>query len=228
MKTIKKVEQTECRRCGTCCKKGGPALHKQDIGLIESGKLQRESLITIRQGELAYNPVTESIQPVKNELVKIRGNSGEWSCLFYNESNKECMIHAYRPYACRVLKCWDPQELLDLVGRDTLTRFDLLAEEDPLFSFFVEHERLFACPDMEELANWTEDEFREKGDELEKLVVGDLTFRDQLVRKHNLQLNDEMILFGRPIFQLLQPLGFSVVQDHMGIRLNFLKKKISD
>lgn len=219
MKRNTKQQQTECYRCGTCCTKGGPALHGQDLSLIINGHLTRSALITIRKGELAHNPKADAIRPVSCELIKIRGKAGEWTCLFYDESTRGCTIYHHRPFACTLLKCWDPKELLDLVEKDTLSRFDILEETEPMYSSVLEYERLFPCPDMLEIAGWLEDDFKEKGVGLEKVVNDDLSFRDRLVREKSLELNEELFLFGRPLFQLLQPLGFSVVQGPTGIRL---------
>jgi len=214
-------QKSECQRCGTCCTKGGPALHSQDLDLIQSGYLKKSALITIRKGEFAHNPKTDKIQPVGCELVKIKGKGGEWSCLFYDEITLGCSIYHHRPFACTVLKCWDPKELLDLVEKDTLSRFDILEQSEPFYSYVVEYERLFPCPDMEEIARWTADDFKEKGETLKKRINDDLSFRNSLVRKKGLELNNELFLFGRPLFQLLQPLGFSVAQRIDGVGLNF-------
>ena len=219
MKSNRKQQQEECYRCGTCCTKGGPALHSQDLDLVKDGLLVRSALITIRKGELAHNPRTDAVGPVSCELVKIRGKAGKWSCLFYDESTKGCTTYQCRPFACTLLKCWDPKELLDIVEKDTLSRFDILEETEPMYSTVLEYERLFPCPDMLDIASWTVDDFKVKGIGLEKVVNDDLNFRDHLVREKNLELNEELFLFGRPLFQLLQSLGFSVVQSPTGIKL---------
>lgn len=67
------TEQNECKRCGTCCENGGPALHSQDLDLIEQGMLSQNDLITIRKGELIHHPATDAIQPVDTEFMKIAG-----------------------------------------------------------------------------------------------------------------------------------------------------------
>lgn len=220
------MEQTECDRCGTCCIKGGPVLHKQDYDLAKDGYIPRGSLITIRKGELAYNPKTDTIGPVSCELIKIAGKGGEWSCLYYDESVKECKIYLNRPFACTILKCWNPKELLDLVENDTLSRFDIVDGNDPMYLAVLESDRLFPCPDMKEIAAWSEDIFNKQKAGLEKLINEDLNFRTQLVRLKGLALSDELFLFGRPLFQLLQPLGFSIVQGSNGIKLQFKKSRL--
>ena len=83
-----KQKQTECYRCGICCQKGGPALHGQDLALVRGGQLPLGDLITIRCGELAYNPLSCTIEPVSEELVKIRGTGQEWCCCYYDPDRK--------------------------------------------------------------------------------------------------------------------------------------------
>ena len=214
-------QQTTCNRCGQCCTHGGPALHGRDLSLVREGHLPQEVLITIRKGELAHNPRTDSIRPTGCELVKIRGRDGQWICHFYDASSKGCTIYEHRPYACTVLKCWDPEELLALVEKDTLSRFDILEDSHPLYPELLEYEEKIPCPDMAAIANWSQKDFEARGAGLEQLVNEDLRFRDRLVREKGLELDLELFLFGRPLFQLLQPLGFSVRQDPAGVRLQF-------
>ena len=80
-----KENQKECIRCGTCCTSGGPALHSEDLHLVLEGELPLAQLITIRSGELAHNPLTNSIQSIKRELVKISGVGRDWNCCFLEE-----------------------------------------------------------------------------------------------------------------------------------------------
>ena len=220
-----KFKQMECLRCGICCQKGGPALHGQDLALVRDGQLPLGDLITIRRGELAYNPLSDRIEPVLQELVKIRGTGQEWCCCYYDPTSKGCSIYRNRPMACGVLKCWQPDETMALVGQDLLSRLDILEEGDSLRSLVQEYERLCPCPDMGEvkksLAVLDESALRS----LEMQVNTDLAFRDQVVRELNLSLTEELFHFGRPLFQLLQTLGVVVAESSQGLRLTIRKKK---
>lgn len=212
--------QTECRRCGTCCMQGGPALHTGDLDLVRGGRLPMERLITIRKGELADHPLTGRVQAMENELVKICGTGRDWRCFYFSES-RGCMIYASRPIACQVLKCWDPTEISALVGRDTLTRLDILATGDPLRPLVEEYERLCSCPDMEAVRRSLQDGSSEGlMNDLQTLVDADLNFRDRVVRDHGISLALEVFLFGRPIFQLLQAIGVDISETAGRIRLS--------
>jgi Fe-S-cluster containining protein len=217
---IKNEIQTECRRCGTCCLKGGPALHTGDLDLVRGGQLPISRLITIRKGELVSHPLTGRVQAVDCELVKICGTGGDWRC-FYFSTSRGCTIYALRPIACRVLKCWDPTDISALVGKDTLTRLDILAEGDPLRPLVVEYERLCPCPDMELIRRFLSSGSLEGPlDNLQRLVDADLSFRGRVVKAHDISLAEEVFYFGRPIFQLLQMLGVEIDEIAKGIRLS--------
>ena len=211
--------QRDCRQCGTCCLQGGPALHKEDLGLVGSGKLPINRLITIRKGELADDPLTDGVHAVAYELVKINGTGRDWRCFYYADG-KGCTIYASRPLACRVLQCWDTAAILALVGKDMLTRLDILVAGDPLRGLVEEHERLCPCPDMEMIRDSVLSGRVQGLDDLQRLVDADLRFRDRVVNEHGLSLAEEMFVFGRPLFQLLQAVGIGITETAEGIRLS--------
>jgi len=215
----KKQQQTTCLRCGTCCRKGGPALHGDDLPLVRGGRLPLANLITIRRGELAHNPLTDKIEPVVQELVKIRGTGGQWCCCYYDAARKGCSIYGNRPVACGVLKCWQPEQILALMGQDLLGRLDILEEDDPLRPYVLEYERLCPCPDMGEVEMNLAGQMEELLPSLEMQVNRDIAFRDQVVGHLHLSLAQETFLFGRPLFQLLQALGVMVSESPQGLRL---------
>lgn len=214
-------KQESCKQCGRCCKAGGPALHTKDLALVKEGKIPLRNLITIRQGELAHNPITGSIAPTNVELVKIKGKGKDWDCCYLNAAAKTCSIYEIRPEACRALKCWQPDELLAMVEKDTLSRLDILAEDDPIRPLVEEHEKLVRCPDMEEIAALRPKIPEPKRKALQNLVNEDIKFRVFAVQEHKLELSDELFYFGRPLFQLLQPLGAKVRETAEGLELSW-------
>ena len=216
------TEQAACRKCGNCCKQGGPALHIQDLELVGSGKIPLNSLITIRKGELVHNPLVGKIQPVTVELVKIAGTGRQWDCRYYAEESG-CTVYRDRPYACRVLKCWDTAEILELVEKNTLSRFDILDRVDPLIPVILEHEQICPCDDLGILqANPGRLSAGQKN-ELEERVRNDLRFRTRVITDFQLKVSEELFYFGRPLFQLLQPLGIGISETPAGIHLCWKK-----
>jgi Fe-S-cluster containining protein len=214
--------QKTCKKCGNCCRKGGPALHGQDLPLIKSGKIPMSALITIRKGELAFNPVTGLLQPVGVELVKIIGAGRQWDCCYY-DGTTGCTIYDHRPHACRLLKCWDTDEVLALVEKDTLSRFDILAADDPLVPVIKEHERICPCEDLWEIREKLGRLSDAKKKELEKKVREEIRFRMRIVADYQLSLSKELFCFGRPFFQLLKALGVGVSESGTGIVLRWKK-----
>ncbi|MBW1636487.1 MAG: YkgJ family cysteine cluster protein [Deltaproteobacteria bacterium] len=212
--------QTSCRKCGNCCRQGGPSLHDADLGLVRTGKIPISSLIAIRKGELTENPLVRGVHPVGVELVKIVGTGREWDCCYY-DVKWGCTIYEYRPLACVLLKCWDTGEILDIVEKETLSRLDILDSKHPLVPVIQEHERIFPLPDLMEIRGNRGRLSYQLEKELEKLVRGDLRFRTRVIRDFDLKLSEELFYFGRPLFQLLQPLGAFVTESSSGIILNW-------
>ncbi|MCL1981148.1 MAG: YkgJ family cysteine cluster protein [Proteobacteria bacterium] len=210
-----------CRRCGTCCQQGGPALHGPDLALIRDGWLHPDNLITIRQGELALQPLTVEPELVVREFLKLAGQGGSWCCLWYDQAVKGCRCYDHRPMACGLLDCTAPGPLLAVAGVDLLTRFDCLSPDDPLVELMREHEHHCPCPDLEALRRDLREPRigREHLVEIEDAVGRDLRFREQAAGSLQLSLARELFAFGRPLFQLLLPLGIQIHDTPAGIRL---------
>ncbi len=200
---------------------GGPALHSQDLELVHSGMLRREHLTTVRKGELAYQPLAESATPVAREFLKLQGRNGSWTCLFYDETGKACSIYEQRPVACGLLDCTAPEALLAITGKKLLTRFDCIGDEDSLLPLVRRHEQECPCPDM----TTVETKVQSAADrpllleELARLVNIDLGFRNHAADVRNLSVAEELFYFGRPLFQLLMPLGVQVRESSVGLEL---------
>jgi Fe-S-cluster containining protein len=210
-----------CSRCGTCCRQGGPALHRQDLALIREGVLPLDDLITVRRGELALQPLATSPTLVTHEFLKIKGQGGSWCCAFYDEQAKGCRRYSHRPLACRLLDCTDTGPVLAIAGQDLLTRLDCLAADDPLLPLISAHDQLCACPDLEAVSRELEN--ADHGTvllaDLEAAVASDLAFRARAAAGHRLSLDRELFSFGRPLFQLLLPLGVLTRNTPEGLRL---------
>ena len=213
--------ETTCRRCGTCCRQGGPALHSGDLALLRSGALRREHLVTVRRGELALPPLGREPEPVAHEFLKVRGQGGDWCCMFYDHGMRGCTIYGQRPLACGLLDCSRPEEILAIAGRDLLTRFDCLAEDDPLLDMIRQHEARCPCPDLvlirEQIRNRARRQDILHG--LTGLVTVDLALRSRAAVRHGLSLEMELFCFGRPLFQLLAPLGVVTSESAGGLVL---------
>ncbi len=215
------IDKQACDRCGSCCMQGGPALHSQDLDLVCSGALRCEHLATVRKGELAFQPLAESATPVAREFLKLQGRSGSWTCLFYDDAAKACSIYQQRPVACGLLDCTAPEALLAITGKELLTRFDCIGDDDSLLSLVRRHEEGCPCPDMAAAETGLQAATGRSSllEELTRQVNVDLGFRNQAAGMRNLSVAEELFYFGRPLFQLLMPLGIQVRESSVGLEL---------
>ena len=176
-------------------------------------------LITVRRGELALHPMVETPQPVEHEFLKLRGQGNVWCCLFYDHAAAGCTIYGHRPVACGLLDCTQPDELLAIAGRDLLTRFDLLALDDPLLPLINLHDEHCPCPDFVGLLDRLAADRQEVIGRLTRLVNLDLGVRAKAIGEFGLSVDQELLYFGRPLFQLLQAVGFRVTETGQGLQL---------
>ncbi|MCX5864491.1 MAG: YkgJ family cysteine cluster protein [Deltaproteobacteria bacterium] len=211
------TDTKHCKQCGTCCRKGGPALSREDLALIRQGHIRHDQLVTIRQGELGYNPATARLEPVPMELLKIRGQGSGWTCLFFAEAGNACTIYAHRPATCRILQCWQPEALLATIYQNTLRRTDLINPNDPILAEIERHEQ--ACPGKEFTDLLAQADGPENLARLTELVRADLAIRADVAQKTGISLEMEFFLFGRPLFKQLAGSGVECVAENGGIRL---------
>jgi Fe-S-cluster containining protein len=128
-------------RCGTCCRKGGPALHLEDRNLVEKGVIHTRHLYTIRKGEFARDPVRGDLIRVDLDIIKIKGRGDSWACRFLEEDANACRIYAHRPLECRHLECWDISRFEQIYRLGRLSRRDLLAGVQGLWELIEDHEQ---------------------------------------------------------------------------------------
>jgi len=135
------AHQASCLRCGTCCRKGGPALHMEDRDLVMQGVIHTRHLYTIRKGEFARDPVQGDLIRVESDIIKIKGRGDSWACRFLDEGANACRIYEHRPLECRHLECWDTSRFRQIYGLGRLSRKDLLAGVEGLWELIEDHER---------------------------------------------------------------------------------------
>ncbi|NPA95479.1 MAG: YkgJ family cysteine cluster protein [Thermodesulfobacteria bacterium] len=201
------VTQTECKRCGKCCSAGGPALHVEDRDLVVEGKLEPGDLVTFRQGEPAYDPVTKRVIILESELIKVRGRAKVGACKYYLPEGNACSIYAHRPLECRVLKCWNTRELEEILMKRLLSRGQLIPPHSTLWELIVEHDRLF---DMRKLTGMFLVEKDGKLTQLQgflrELEEKEGSFRSRVVADFGIDSAAMDFFFGRPVIEVLTPL----------------------
>lgn len=204
------TERTSCIRCGTCCRKSGPTLHQEDIPILLSGRIKHHQLVTIRKGELVFDPVTQSLRPTDKELIKLYGRNGDWACRFLDDATSECTIYEYRPLECRLLKCWDTTDLVAVIGRNTLVRTDIINPGDAIAEVIQFHERKVPLEDLQDLIiRFSERRVKEEValKKLEEMIRQDRAIRANAFAELGLERQYELFVFGRPLTALMESYG---------------------
>ena len=200
--------KTKCERCGTCCKKGGPALHDEDKKLLEQKYIDRESLITIRKGEPIFSLGEKKAEWAENEIVKLKGISAEWTCIYYEPGTSTCSNYQHRPLECNLLKCWDTAELEAIVGKKLLNRVNIISENEAVMNYILRHEKECSLKVLSQLNRKSQVTIDNNLlAELTKLVNKDLAIRSEVLSDLNLTLDLELFYFGRPVFKILSQFG---------------------
>jgi len=204
----------ECIRCGTCCEKGGPGFHQEDRIMIDSGAIPSRCLFTIRKGELAYDNVQGCLMPLGSDIIKIKGKADTWTCIFFDEPNKQCTIYDDRPRECRALKCWDTRELEKMYARRRLTREDLVSEVEGLWDLIQDHQQRCDYAEIQslikDLAGSLKNNARQK---LAEIIKFDIEIRELVVTRGGMDPEMLDFLFGRPLTKTLPNYGIKVRQE---------------
>lgn len=209
---------SQCKRCGTCCRKGGPSLHAEDRHLVESGAVQIRHLFTIREGELARDNVSGGLSPVRGEIIKIKGQGGSWMCHFFDEEAAQCRIYTHRPLECRTLACWNTSALEEIYARNRLTREELLAGVTELLDLVSDHQRQCAYESLgkavEAFIRAPDQVSREKArNRVLDAVRYDASLRQVAVEKGGVDAGQLDFLFGRPLTQTIRMFPVQLTLD---------------
>ncbi len=210
-----------CQQCGTCCRKGGPILHYEDMALCKNNILTIKHLLTIREQEPVFSPLNANIEPAPRELIKLSGIHGAWTCLFFKEHDQICGIYQNRPLECRTLKCWDTGELKRIIYQQTLSRRDIIAPDHPIWPLLEWHNEHCQYGKLYDLA------LQGSGVEsqITTIINDDLSVRQRALTMFNLNLTEELFYFGRPMFKSLPASGLTVRPDDRG-RLTVYHKEV--
>lgn len=202
----------ECRRCGTCCRKGGPTLHRQDLELVSSGRIPAETLVTLRKGELAWDPIRRALLPLQDEIIKAKSKAGVKTCRFLAAPDDRCEIYSDRPQECRILTCWDVGEIEAFYEQERLTRRDLLHGFGSLWTLIQTHEARCSVALLSRWARrWHAGEREASADHLAEIIRFDSRLRRTVVDGGvDAALLD--FLFGRPLTDWFE--------DQFGIRVS--------
>jgi Fe-S-cluster containining protein len=203
-----------CKRCGACCEKGGPSLHQEDRSLVENGSIPATCLYTIRRGELARDDIRGSLAPLAEEIVKIKGQAGKWTCLFYDRQMRGCRIYDHRPLECRVLNCRDTGPIEEIYDKGRLTRRDLLAAVAGLWELVEDHEQHCSYAQLGEWvhAGTLENDVLRQEEAIFEALRYDAHVRQLAVEKGGLHAELLAFVFGRPLTETIGMFGIELIK----------------
>lgn len=207
-------QQSDCLKCGTCCRRNSPVLHRKDLPLIQSGILSRKDLILLRRGEPALDNIRNRPVLLDRELFKLRGSPpSSWTCVFLDQTTSLCTIHENRPLQCRLLKCWDPEAITREYARDTLSRKDILAGGSAMEEIISLHEHKCSVEKLSLLIQ-AQDEYSDQDtqDRIHGMIRMDIRIRENFQELAEVDDSSLEFYFGRPLKDILHSL------------LEFLKK----
>ncbi|NOX20983.1 MAG: YkgJ family cysteine cluster protein [Nitrospirae bacterium] len=199
---------SSCQRCGQCCQKHTPSLHKADLRLLKKGVLSVSKLYTLRVGEPVFDNIKGKQILLQDELIKIREDQDTGACIFYDHPGLACTIYEQRPIQCRSFECWNENKLKTLFKTRKLNRMDVV-EEQVIIDLIKAHEsrvpfRKFfnlltiskPSPDIE--------------NQILDLINYDLHFRKFVSDRLSLSKDELDFYFGRSLIECIKPLGFKL------------------
>ncbi len=194
---------SKCQRCGTCCKKGGPALHIEDKQIIDRGGIPLASLYTLRKGELARDNVTESLICLAAEIIKIKSLPDAAVCMYFNDADMSCSIYDNRPVECRTLECWNTAKIVAIYSENRLTRASVLEQVDWLKDLVQTHESECDLDRIQDLVNDRESGDADAASALMEMINYDFHLRNIVTEKGNIAPDMLDFLFGRPLNEII-------------------------
>ena len=221
------------RRCGICCRKGGPGLHLEDRELVATGRICLDQLYTIRAGETVYDNVQEKLHRTSHDIIKIKSRPGRAECVWLNPAGNGCDHYDDRPLECRVLNCRDTDEIELVYSRKRLVRKDLVGEVQGLWNLICDHQdrcdprqvelRMRAVDpslpssskshnDPSGLHSRFDSSFgdSEATAELNKILQYDLHLREVLTEDGRMHPDRLEFLLGRPLYTIFRPSGIDI------------------
>jgi Fe-S-cluster containining protein len=218
-----------CRRCGTCCRKGGPGLHLEDRALVDSGKIPLSHLLTFRQGEPVYDNVSDRIAPAVTDIIRIKSlHDGLSDCLYYDPAEKGCRIYHQRPCECDALQCWDTRKIEAVYNCRRLTRRHLLCDVAGLWDLVAHHQERCDYAHIAELAERIRQRRQAEAAEKEllELVRFDGHLRDLTLERGHLDSGMLEFLFGRPLSFTIGLFQLRMAKTDSGFRIEHSGERV--
>jgi Fe-S-cluster containining protein len=202
-----------CRQCGTCCRKGGPAIHQEDKKLLENGHIPLRYLFTIRKNEPVYDNIQGCIISAPSDIIRIKSRESSNRCVFFNPEHNQCTIYDYRPLECRILECWNTREIEERYDKGRLSRQELLATTPHIYNMVEYHENRCAYQIIKKLIQqYNQGDKKNALENIREILAFDNHFRLLAIEKSICKTDVIDFLFGLPLEKTLPRMGLKVIK----------------
>ncbi len=210
-----------CRQCGTCCRKGGPAIHREDKKLLENGYIPLSYLFTIRKDEPVYDNVQGCIISAPADIIRIKSRESSTTCVFFNPEFNNCNIYPKRPLECRMLECWNTRSIEEIYDKGRLSRQELLANTHHINDLVEYHENRCAYLIIKKLIHQLNQGDKKNAlENIREILAFDNHFRLLAIEKSICKRNIIDFLFGSPLQKTLPRMGLKVIKKKHGHNSN--------
>ncbi len=205
-----------CIRCGACCLRSSPILHREDAPLLADGPVRKEHLLTIRQGEGITDNVEEVLRPADQEMIKLKEKNGVGGgCIFFQDHDNSCGIYDWRPLQCRAFNCRDTRKFMKAYERPRLLRRDIV-EDRTLLGLIEEHEKRCSYGLLEDLVKDIPSRGEVVLNALLDLLRFDYELRPFVSQKLGIKTEEMDFYLGRPLIQTIVMFGLRVIREADG------------
>lgn len=203
-----------CVRCGECCLRSSPTLHREDLHLVKRGLIGKRHLYTLRRGEAVRDNVKGGVAVIRKEMIKVREKPGG-ACILYDAEAGACTIYDQRPLQCAALKCWDTRDFMKVYEGPRLER-SAVVEDETLMGFIEGHERRCAYRALERHVRRIPTEGEKAVEEVIRILRFDYHFRPAVAEKLGIEAQDMDFFFGRPLVDTISMFGIKVIRQPGG------------
>ena len=199
-----------CIRCGECCRRGSPVLHREDLELLREGKIDWNAAYTLRRGEPVRDPVANRLLFLPEDRIKIREKKGTRECVFFDGPKDRCVIYEDRPVQCRAQTCWEPAPSVRLSQLPCLGREDIFEGVDLVLDLISEHNRRCSFEKLNEAFTRLRADDEDTVQEVIELFAYEDHFRRFFGERLNIPEDTLDLVFGRSFAELAPIFGFEV------------------
>lgn len=206
------ADMAECLGCGTCCRVSSPTLYQTDADLVAEDRLAKQSLYTLRAGEMVHSARLGRVEGLEQDLIKVREISGGCALL----QGSRCTAYGHRPLQCRHLECWSGKNAGDLEHLERLGRQDLYQNDQIALDLMAEYDLKINAVELADVLSRAAQEDREAATDALEVIRLDLRLRAGISQRYGYSPHELELILGRSALQVAGAHGLRVDLDPIG------------